>query len=91
MAIVDDYVGSPATTPGADNPATGVEVVVPSDTVSLAKVSRSLYVGVSGNISVLMRDGSTATFLSVAIGYHPLRVQRVNATATTATNMVSLL
>lgn len=87
---IDDFAGSPAFAIGSDFPAVGAEAVTPSDTVSLTKTSRALYVGVSGNMSVLMRDGTSATLLSVAIGYHPLRVQRVNATLTTATNIVSL-
>ena len=87
----DTFIGSPSYTVGCDFPASGVEAVVPSDTVNLVvTVSRALYVGVTGDLSVLMRDGTTAVFKAAAVGYHPLRVQRVNATATTATNIVSL-
>lgn len=87
---IDDFAGSPAFAIGSDFPATGVEAVTPSNSVNLSKTSRALYVGVSGDIAVVMRDGTTATLLSAAIGYHPLRVTRVNATGTTATNIVSL-
>lgn len=92
--MIDDlYVGSAAVTVGADFPANGGEAVVPDDTTKLTHVSRAIYVGVSGNVCALMRDGTTVTFLSMAIGWHPIRVQRINLTtpvATTATNIISV-
>lgn len=66
-------------------------VVVPSDSVNFARgVCQAIYVGVSGNIVVVLEDGSVATLLSVPIGLLPVRAARVNATSTTATNMVAL-
>ena len=77
--------------PGLDPPYVAGVAVVPHDTTLLAKVTRGLWVGGAGNISVLMFDGNAVTIIGVPAGtLLPLRVQRVNATATTATNMVAL-
>jgi len=76
----------------ADMPADDAEVVVPHDTTNLAKTSRALYVGVGGDVSVEMAGtGSAIVFTGVLAGtVLPIRVTRVNATGTTATNMVAL-
>ncbi len=71
----------------------GSAAVVPSDIVAgnfARGICQAIYVGVSGNISVVMEDGSTASLLSVPIGLLPVQATRVNATGTTATNMVAL-
>lgn len=79
-----------------DSSAEGVVSVTPSDTVSITLPSgqtftKGLYVGGAGNISVLMADGSSATFTSVAAGsLLPLSVKRVNSTSTTATSMIAV-
>lgn len=49
-----------------------------------------IYVGVTGNISVVMMDGSTVVFTAVPVGWFPIPVRQVNATSTTATNMVAV-
>lgn len=73
------------------SPARSATTVVPSDTTELPHVSRALYVGQSGDISVVMAGGETATFEAVAAGsLLPIRVARVNATSTTASAIVSL-
>lgn len=69
----------------------GAVAVVPSDVTVLARgVCQAIYVGVSGNISVLMLDGSSVVFNAVPAGVFPIQAARVNATSTTATNMVAL-
>lgn len=75
-----------------DHPARNAEVVTPNDTTTLAAVSRALYVGVGGDVSVLMAGtGTSIVFKNVPTGsVLPIRIQRVNSTSTTATNMVSL-
>lgn len=75
-----------------DHPARNAEVVTPSDTTTLAAVSRALYVGVAGNVSVQMAGVGTAiVFTGVLAGtILPIRITRVNSTSTTATNMVAL-
>ncbi len=74
------------------NTAVSAVAVTPHDsTVIPTGVTRALYIGVSGDVTVLMADGGTAvTFKSVPIGILPVRVQRVNATNTTATNILAL-
>jgi hypothetical protein len=64
--------------------------VTPHDTTTLASDAACLYVGVSGNITVLMPSGDVVTFANVPVGFFPVQVRRVNATGTTATNMLAL-
>lgn len=67
--------------------------VTPSDTIDLARVTRGIYVGVSGNVTVLFCDDADAatvllTGLSAGI-WHPMQVRRVLATGTAATGIVA--
>lgn len=64
--------------------------VTPHDTTMLTGTCRALYVGTTGNLSVLMASGTTATFANVAVGIFPIQVQRVNATGTTAANITAM-
>ena len=74
-----------------DHPAGGSAVIVHSDTVDIPEVSRGLYVGVGGNISMLLEDDTVVTpFVDVINGEHPFRVKRVFVTGTTATDLVAL-
>jgi hypothetical protein len=73
---------------GAD-PAHGVEAVV-LDT-DLTRPGRALYVGTTGNVSLVASDGSSAQFNAVPGGtLLPVRCRRVNSAGTTSTNLVSL-
>lgn len=93
MAAIDNAArGRDAVNAGVlQAPGSHAETVVPHDVNELAIVSRGLYVGVAGNVAVLMADDSTATFVGVLAGtLLPIRIKRVNATNTTATNMVAL-
>lgn len=73
------------------NPGKWGEVVTPSDVTNLTNPARSLYVGVAGNLSVVMYgDGATVVFANVPVGIFPIQITRVNATGTTATNLVAL-
>lgn len=66
--------------------------ITPSDSVDFQKMVRYIYVGtsVTGNIVLVNNDGSTVTFVSVPQGalLGPFNARRVNATGTTATNLV---
>ena len=74
-----------------NSPADNAEAVTPSDSASLVNVSRALWVGGSGNITVIMKDGTTVLFSGVPAGvWMPIRVSQVKATGTTATNIVSV-
>lgn len=72
-------------------PAANSIAVTPSDTVSLTATTRALYVGTSGNLTVLMAGGQTTLFTAVPAGsLLPLQVTRVNATGTAATNLIAM-
>jgi hypothetical protein len=74
------------------SPAESAEAVTPSDSTDLVTFSRALWIGGAGNIAVIMRDGSGPFLISgIPAGtLLPIRVQRVNATNTTATLIVAL-
>lgn len=74
------------------DPARSAVAVTPSDTVDIqgGQLSRGVYVGGAGNMSVQM-GGVTVMFAGVVPGnVLPIRISRVNATNTTATNIVAL-
>lgn len=75
-------------------PATGAVSVTPSNTDNLADGScRALWIGGagSGNLSVLMADGTTGVFSGVPGGLLlPISVLRVNLTGTDVTGIVAL-
>ncbi len=74
------------------HPASFAEVVVPHNTTNLSSVSRAIYVGVGGDVNVVM-FGSDAQILFKGVptgALLPIRVKRVLSTSTTATDMVSL-
>lgn len=74
------------------DPGRDVAAIVPNDSSDLAEVTRAIYVGGAGDIKVTANGGGTATFVGVAAGtILPVRVVRVFATGTTATNLVGLL
>lgn len=85
-AAVDAFKGA-----RTEAPATGGEAVVPHATNNQTKVSRALWVGVAGDVTCILRDNvgtdTPTLFAALQIGWHPLRIARVNAVGTTATNM----
>lgn len=89
MPINDPNQFSPETT---SSPARNAVTVTPSDTADLTSVSKALYVGVSGDVTVNTLGGATAvTFKAVPAGMIlPVRCTRVLATGTTATSIVAL-
>lgn len=76
---------------GILGPASRAFAITPNDSTDLTRWTRSVYVGGSGNLSViLVGDTAAVTFTNLQAGYHPLRVKRVRSTGTTATNIVGL-
>jgi len=64
--------------------------VVPNN-ATLIPVTRSLYVGTSGNLTVRMAEDQTnVTFANVQPGVFPVQVDMVFATGTTAADIVAL-
>ncbi len=84
MALPDEH-------PGLSNPATAGAAVSVSDSVNMANPSRAIYVGTTGNVSLLTTGGSSLVFVAVPAGFIlPVRTVRVNSTNTNASNMVAL-
>lgn len=76
---------------GMTSPLTRSEAVTPHDTTEQNFVSRAVWVGVAGNVTFLMADGSVAAFANVPAGtLLPVRAKRVNSTGTSATNILFL-
>jgi hypothetical protein len=72
-------------------PVYGAVAVATSDVADLPLApTRSIYVGVSGDVKVDLVSGDTVTFKAAPVGVLPLRVKRVYATGTTATNILAL-
>ena len=86
---IDDYSAILGT---LESPARRAVAIVPSDTEDLGRITRSLYVGGVGDLSViLVDDGAAVLFVAVPAGsFLPIRASRVRATGTTATNLVGL-
>ena len=73
------------------SPATNAASITPSDTTTLSTVSRALYVGVAGDLSVEMQSGEIVVFQGVQSGsILALRALKVRQTATTAAGIVAL-
>ena len=79
---------------GMDDVPTVFETVVPSNSAMLAQVCRAIYVGVGGDVVVLVNQAGldvTFTFKNVPAGTYLLGLMhRVNATNTTATDMIAV-
>lgn len=74
----------------AADPAIGATPATPGVDIS-AFACRGLYVGTTGDVSVLMSAGGTATFVGVQGGtVLPVRVKQVNVAGTTASNILAL-
>lgn len=80
------------TTSNEAAPAVDAAAVTPSDTVDIVGgPARGLYVGGAGNVVVVTRAGNAVTFVAVPAGaVLPVDTRRVNATNTSATNIVAL-
>lgn len=79
------------------NPFNKMVVVTKSDTVDLADFSQSgkltsaLYVGGTGDISVVLQDGTTCLYSAVPVGVIlPVAARRINSTNTNATLIVAM-
>ncbi len=74
-----------------DSPANGAFAITPSDTVDLPRTTRGIYVGTAGDVAVVMRDGSSATFKNVPAGdVMAIAATRVTVTGTTAADLCGM-
>ena len=66
--------------------------ITPHDTTLLSARTKAIYVGGTGNITIVNPDGTTCLFTAVPQGtILPVDCKRVDATGTTATLLVGLL
>jgi len=75
------------------DPALHAFAITPDDNADLPAVTRSIYVGASGDLAVTMAgSGDAVTFRAVPAGtVLPVQVQRVHVTGTTAGDLVAML
>lgn len=85
MPAIDPFTGQ-----NNDFSATGGQAVTPHDTNELEAITRALYVGTAGDLTVVMRDGTELTFANAPVGWHPLRVKIVMNTGTDADDIVAV-
>lgn len=86
--MADDFASQ---MPSNISPIENGFAVTPSDSVDCSFVTRALWVGTGGDISILTRGGSTVVLKNAASGsLIPIRAVRVNLTNTTATDLVGL-
>lgn len=73
------------------SPATNAQPVTPSDIATLSDVSRAIYVGQTGDVSVEMQSGQIVTFQNVQGGtILALRTLKIRQTGTTAVGIVAM-
>jgi hypothetical protein len=78
--------------PSLAGPASHGFAVSPSDSALLAETTRGLYVGSGGTIAALMLSGASVTFVAVPAGsVLPVRLTKIMATGTTASNILALV
>lgn len=77
---------------GLDSPALHAAAVTPNDSTDLTTTARGLYIGGAGNVTLDTAGGeTTVAFVGLTAGsVLPVRVARVRATGTTATNIVAI-
>lgn len=63
--------------------------VTPSDTTDLDAPSKWLYIGVSGDLEVILTGGQTVIFRNLAVGFYPICATRIKAAGTTALNIIA--
>lgn len=76
----------------AITPAARAAAITPNDSTDLAYVTRGIYIGTAGNISVdLVYEGVAVVFSNVLAGtILPVQAKRVRSTSTTAGSLVGL-
>ncbi len=83
----DRYIGLPTR---MTDPAHDADEITPNDNAELpGGLSRAIYVGEPGNLSVMLGNGKVVTFMNASAGYHPIRAIRVMA-ATDAGGIVAI-
>ncbi|AOY93839.1 hypothetical protein BKK79_20045 [Cupriavidus sp. USMAA2-4] len=77
--------------PKLSDPSFDYFTIMPSDTVNLARPANSIRVGTGGDVVAVCGDGTAVLFKNCFSGeVLPIRALRVNATGTTAMDLVAL-
>ena len=87
-----DHAYSEPVASGWTSPARGAFAITPNDDTILGCMTRGIYVGGAGDLSVLMADDDDPViFVAVPAGtVLPIRVNKVRSTGTTATSLVGV-
>ncbi len=73
------------------SPASNAVPITPNDMTPLANVTRAIYVGQTGDVSVEMQNGQIVTFQNVQGGsILALRTMKIRQTGTTALGIIAL-
>jgi len=73
------------------NAAVDAVNITPSDDTDLAKPINGFFCGGDGDVSVVFESGTSVILKGCVTGtIYPMRLKRINATGTTATNLVGL-
>lgn len=76
---------------GVTTSALGGFAITKSDVTEFATMTKGLYVGTTGDVAVVMADGSAFTIPSVPAGaVLPIQVKQVKSTGTTADGFIGL-
>ena len=79
-------------TTDVDDPAKDAFAVTPDNATFFTQAARALYVGGTGDITLVTAAGTAVQFVGVPAGVIlPVRCSRVNSTGTTATSIVGLV
>jgi hypothetical protein len=77
--------------PGMTSPASAHFGITPNDSADLAILPRGIFVGGAGDITIVDKNGDSATYTVAAVPFIlPFRGVRVMATGTTATALVGM-
>lgn len=73
------------------NPSGEALAITPSDSTYFSSPTRGIYVGGAGNITCITASGASVVFYNCVAGsILPIRVVLINATGTSASNLVGL-
>ena len=86
MAAEDTFASS---SPGLSGPGVHNFSITPDDGNDLAYVTRAIYIKTGGNLHYMTLGGEEITHPFDA-GWHPLRITRIYATGTTASDMLGV-
>ena len=77
--------------PGLTSPGSVHFEITPNDSADLDVLPRGIFVGGAGDITILDKDGTSATYTIASVPFIlPFRGVRVMSTDTTATNLVGI-